>query len=309
MIRKMLAAFFAGAVLTGVSAFLWTHRATPQPEPVLPPPAQVAQQPVAQQPPVAEAPKPEPPPAPAPVQKPTQQKPPKPEPAAAPPVPAPPPAQEPPQVVPAPPPAIPTMVVAETIPLERSRPAAPPPVPAVQPERPNSVTIPRGTILHVRVLETLSSENNIPGDTFMVTLDEALVADGFVIAERGAHGEGRIVEAQKSKTAHGAFLSFELTQISTSDGQTIPIRTESQEREGSSAIKSDAAKIAIGAAAGSAIGGAAGGGKGAAIGAAAGGAAGAGAVLLSKGKSVVLPSESKVVFHLQEPVSLTEQLH
>ncbi|MCU1292713.1 MAG: hypothetical protein JWP08_1563, partial [Bryobacterales bacterium] len=70
----------------------------------------------------------------------------------------------------------------------------------------------------------------------------------------------------------------------------------------------DAAKVGGGAALGAIIGAIAGGGKGAGIGAGVGGAAGAGDVLLTRGKPVVLASETKLSFRLAAPVSITERL-
>jgi hypothetical protein len=186
----------------------------------------------------------------------------------------------------------------------------PEPIAAKPPAKtePHSVTLTQGTILKVRILERLSSEKNHAGDTFLITLDEPLAADGFVIAERGAHGEGKVVEVQEAGRVKGlARLAVELTQFTSSDGQRVDIKTQTVEREGESSRKQDAAKIGIGAAIGAAAGAAASGGKGAGIGAAAGGAAGAGAVLLTRGKPAVIPSESKVTFRLDEPVTLTER--
>ena len=54
------------------------------------------------------------------------------------------------------------------------------------------------------------------------------------------------------------------------------------------------------------IGGIAGGGKGAAIGAAVGGGAGTAGVLLTKGKEVEFPAETKFEFELQKDVTLPQ---
>src|SRR5262249_30757598 len=59
-----------------------------------------------------------------------------------------------------------------------------------------------------------------------------------------------------------------------------------------------------GAILGAIIGAIAGGGKGAAIGAGAGAAAGAGAQVLTRGRSVAIPSESLLTFNLQQPLRI-----
>jgi hypothetical protein len=160
----------------------------------------------------------------------------------------------------------------------------------------------------VRLIETVSSDRNHSGDTFTATLAEPLVVDGFVIAEKGARAEGRIVESQQAGKVKGlASIALELTRLDTSDGQHVQISTDSFTKIGPESKKEDAAKIGGGAALGAIIGAIAGGGKGAAIGAGAGGAAGTGAVVLTRGKPAVLPSETKISFRLNNPVTLTER--
>jgi hypothetical protein len=193
------------------------------------------------------------------------------------------------------------------------QPDAPAPIPVPNlpppPPEPNHVTIPAGTLLTVRLSETLSTERNQPGDQFSAVLDQPLVVDGFVIAEKGARAQGRIVELNRSGKVRGlAELSIELTQFRSSDGQTVKINTAAFKRQAESTKKSDAAKIGVGAAIGAAIGAIAGGGKGAAIGAGVGGAAGAGDVMLTRGKAAELPVETRVSFRLSEPVTITERL-
>ena len=174
---------------------------------------------------------------------------------------------------------------------------------------PNTVTIQPGTILSVRIGETVSAAHNEAGDGFLATLEQPLVVDGFVIAERGARVEGRVVEAQNSGRVGGAsHLGVELVRLSTSDGQHIRVRTAPFKKEGASSAGTDVAKIGVGAAIGAAIGAAAGGGKGAAIGAGVGGAAGTADVLLTRGKPAEIPVETRISFRIQEPITITERL-
>lgn len=181
-------------------------------------------------------------------------------------------------------------------------PAAPPP-PA-----PNTVALPRGLTLRVRLAEALSTDRSYAGDAFGATLDQPLVVDGFVIAERGARVFGRVVESQKAGHTEGlSRMTLELTQIETSDHQRVRITTSKYQQQGPKSTGENAAKIGGGAALGAIIGAIAGGGKGAAIGAAAGGAAGTGVVVAGRGKPTVFPVETKLSFELQQPVTITEQ--
>jgi hypothetical protein len=172
---------------------------------------------------------------------------------------------------------------------------------------PNTVTIAAGTLLPVRIGETLSSANNERGDTFLATLDQPLVVDGFVIAERGSRVEGRVTEAERTKGY--SHLGIELVKISTSDGQHVRVRTAAYKKESNSSTGNDVAKVGIITAIGAAIGAAADGGKGAAIGAGVGGAAGVADVMLTRGKPVEIRVETRLSFRIQEPVTITERLN
>jgi hypothetical protein len=195
-----------------------------------------------------------------------------------------------------------------------SAPVAPPPQPSAAPEpppppQPRKVTLSAGTLLPVRLGETLTSEKNKEGDAFTATLDRPLVIDGFVVAERGARLEGRVVEADRAGKIRGvSHLAIELVKLTTADGQRINIRTEPFRKDGQAERGRDAAKIGAGAAIGAAIGAIAGGGRGAAIGAGVGGAAGTGTVLATRGKPAELPVETRISFRVNDAVTITEQL-
>jgi hypothetical protein len=177
----------------------------------------------------------------------------------------------------------------------------PPPVP------PRQVTLRTGTAVAVRLDESLSSDRGAGGDTFSASLADPLVADGLVIAERGARVTGRVVNAQRAGRVSGtSLLELGLVTITTSDGQRVPVSTEPWARRGDTSMGTDAAKIGGGVALGAIIGAVAGGGKGAAIGAGVGGAAGAGTVAATRGKPVNVPSETVIRFRLASAVTVTE---
>jgi hypothetical protein len=179
-----------------------------------------------------------------------------------------------------------------------------------KPERvPTTVTIPAGTMLAVRIDQTLSSERNESGDSFRATLDSPLTIDGYVIAERGARAQGRVVEVDRGGRVRGtASMTLELVSVTGSDGQRIRVETQSFARQAESSRGRDAAKVGAAAGIGAAIGAIAGGGKGAAIGAGVGGAAGAGGVMATRGGPAEVPAETRVTFKLTQPVTVTEKL-
>ena len=208
--------------------------------------------------------------------------------------------------LPPPPQQAPVASSAPPPPVEGS-PSSPPPGDV---RTPHTVTIAVGTMLPVRIGETLSSANNERGDTFLATLDQPLVVDGFVIAERGSRVEGRVLDAEApGRTKGSSHIGIELVKISTSDGQHVRIRTAAYKKDSNSSTGNDVAKVGIITAIGAAIGAAADGGKGAAIGAGVGGAAGVADVMLSRGKPVEIRVETRLSFRIQEPVTITERLN
>ena len=167
------------------------------------------------------------------------------------------------------------------------------------------VTLKAGTLIPARTGQGLSSDHNSPGDGFSATLDQQLVADGWVIAEKGARLEGKVIETGKGKGTPE--LVVVLTQLRTSDGQRIAIETETFARHAQLANGETAGKVLAGTVIGAAIGAIAGGGKGAAIGAGAGTAAGAGVAAATRSKPAVLPAETLIHFRLKNAVTITER--
>jgi hypothetical protein len=299
---KVLLGFLGGLLAATGVFYVQSHRnAKVAAEPV----AAVA--PVAAPTPVPQAPVPEPvkPAVPGPVKPLTRRNVPKVAPAPQPPPPPAPVEQAEVEATPAPEPP-PTAV-----PVAAPEPPPPPPPPAktiTEPPPPRSVTIASGTVVNVRLGEDLSTERNRQGDSFIATLDEPLVIDGLVIAEKGARATGRIVDLAEAGRVKGlARLSLELTSVMTSDGQKVELRTARFEKQAPASKAEDTQKVGIGAAIGAAIGAIAGGGTGAAIGASTGGAAGGGVVAATRGKPVVLPAETRIAFRVEQPVTITEK--
>ncbi len=182
---------------------------------------------------------------------------------------------------------------------------ATPPPPQAPPPAPNRVTLNAGLLIPVRLVSGLSSERNQPGDTFQATLARELVVDGFVIAERGARVEGRVISTSAAKTG-AASVAVALTWVFLSDGQAVPIQTDPFNRHADQSRLQDAEKVGGAAAAGAAVGAAAGGGKGAAVGAGVGAGVGTAAVLLAHGQAT-MPPETPLTFRLKIPVTVTER--
>jgi hypothetical protein len=186
-------------------------------------------------------------------------------------------------------------------PVIKPRPAATTPAPV---STPAVMQIPAGTAITIRMIDDVDSKVANVGQTFRASVDEPVIVDGRVIVPRGADVVTRLVELQEpGKLAGGGQLTLDLASI-TVDGRPVEVNSEGVTTTGESR-KGDSAKVIGGTAAlGAIIGAIAGGGKGAAIGAIAGGGAGTAVQVMTQGPRVRVPSESRLTFTLQRPVSL-----
>jgi hypothetical protein len=178
--------------------------------------------------------------------------------------------------------------------------------PTADTQRYNSgVTIPAGTSLLVRMIDSVDSDKNHVGDRFRASLEQDLAVDGVIVARRGVDVYGRLAEAKESGHFEGkSQLKLELTDILI-NAKLQPIMTGDYEVSGSSRGANTAKKVGVGAVAGTVIGAIAGGGKGAAIGAGVGAGAGAAVQVMTKGEQVHVPSETLLDFRVAQPFTVT----
>lgn len=165
------------------------------------------------------------------------------------------------------------------------------------------VTIPAGTRITVRMIDSVDSANNHVGDKFRASLEQNLEADGVVVVPRGADVIGRLAEAKGAGHLAGhSELKLELTDIRVGD-ELLPVVTGDYDVTGKNRGGNTAKKAAGGAALGAIIGALAGGGKGAAIGAGVGAGAGTTINIITKGEQVKVPSETLLDFRLDQAFS------
>ncbi len=190
-----------------------------------------------------------------------------------------------------------------TPPVEQDQPAPPPPPPP-QPVA-ESLVLPMGSDIPVRISETLDSGVTKSDTPFHGAVASNLMVDGVVAIPRGASIVGRVIEAKDAAHFKGrAELSLELTQMTT-QGNQISLVTQPLLQLGAARGKDTTEKAVGGALLGTLIGALAGGGKGALIGAAGGAGAGIGANAITHGQQVKIPSESVLHFVLTAPVQVT----
>ncbi|HEX9759800.1 MAG TPA: hypothetical protein VGA40_02720 [Candidatus Acidoferrales bacterium] len=163
----------------------------------------------------------------------------------------------------------------------------------------NDVTVPAGTRILVRMIDSVDSDTNKVGDRFRASLEEDLTADGRVVARKGTDVYGRLVEVKEAgRIAGRSELRLQLTDILINQ-QLHPIVTGDYDIAGEGRGGESAKRIGAGAAVGAVVGAIAGGGKGAAIGAGVGAAAGTTIQVLTRGEQVRVPSETLLEFRIE----------
>lgn len=168
----------------------------------------------------------------------------------------------------------------------------------------NKVTVPAGTRVLIRTIDSLDSSKQKTGYRFTASLETNLQAEDMVVAPRGSTVYGRLVEASSAGRMSGSSqLTLELTDI-VINGTAHPLLTSTFEVKGQGEGKKTGRKVLGGTGLGAIIGGIAGGGTGAAIGALAGAAGGTALAGSKKGEQLQIPSESLLEFRLEQPVSL-----
>jgi hypothetical protein len=185
------------------------------------------------------------------------------------------------------------MFAANSAPIA-SKPPAPPP-------KPTQATVLAGTPIAVRMVDSLDTKTTQTGALFTATLDSNLVANGVVVARKGATVHGKVIKSENARRLTGkSEMQLELRDI-VINGAAQPIRTSGFQQKGKSEGAQTAKKVVAGAGLGAAIGAIGGNaGKGAAIGA----VSGVGVSMIKKGQPIQFPSETLLEFSLAQPATL-----
>jgi len=193
-------------------------------------------------------------------------------------------------------------------PAPASQPAVANPTPPPPPP-PRQIEVAAGTTMTIRMIDDVDSAVNKPGEIFHASLDAPVVVDNDVVVPKGADVYVRLSSASSAGHMAGkSELHLELVKLEF-QGQSYPLVSSTYSVSGSSRGKDTAKKVGAGAVLGTLLGAIAGGGKGAAIGAAAGAGAGGVYQAATHGKQVKVPSETKLDFQLEQPVTVTVMPH
>ena len=175
---------------------------------------------------------------------------------------------------------------------------------ASQPRVPETVTIPAGKVLTIRLSNAVGSKISQPGQSFGGSLVKAVEVNGEEVIPVGAKVSGEVVDAKPlGRFAGGALLQLRLNSL-TMNGEEMPVQTATFTQTLKGKGKRTAVMAGGGAGLGALIGGLAGGGKGAVIGAAAGAGAGTAGTAFTGNKEIVLPAESAVAFTLKSALKV-----
>lgn len=166
------------------------------------------------------------------------------------------------------------------------------------------VTVPAGTRILIRTIDSIDTTKQKAGYRFTASLETNLQVDNTVVAPRGTTVYGKLTSASSAGRMKGSSqLTLELTDI-VINGTSYPLLTSDYSIQGKGEGSKTAKKVVGGAGLGALIGGIAGGGKGAGIGALAGAGAGTAVAATKKGEQLSIPSESLLEFRLQQPAPL-----
>ncbi len=166
---------------------------------------------------------------------------------------------------------------------------------AAAPSQP-AVSVPAGTRLVIRMIDTIDSKRHGAGHKFRGQLEGALVIDGVTMVPRGTFLYGTVLAASGSGRAVGkAQLALEFTDIMVDD-QLFPIATQALAAQTEGQGKKTVGRTARSAVLGGLIGGSSGAKTGAKI--------GVGASILTGGDSIYIPAGTLLETTLRVPLSL-----
>lgn len=178
---------------------------------------------------------------------------------------------------------------------------------AVEQPAPRRVTIPAGTLIGIRMIDSVDSESGHVGQSFLASVDAPVIVDGVIVFSEGAEVYVKLIKVQSAGNVRGTSeLQLQLDRIVNGEKSYI-VESGTFAKSGSAQGLKTARTAGLGAAIGAAIGAIASGGKGAVIGGAAGAGAGVGIEAATKGEQVRVDSETRLDFRLEKSLEVVLQ--
>ena len=185
---------------------------------------------------------------------------------------------------------------------------AAPAVPGVHSPRqvapaPTGVTVPAGTLITVRLIDSIDADLTGVGERFRASIDDPIVVGSQVVVPRYADATVQVMRVEQSGALKGSDeVALKIYDI-TVNGRSYHVATAYAELQGKGKGGKTIRDTAIGGVGGAVIGGILGGKKGAAIGAGAGAGTGV-AVAAARGTKLQIPSETRLEFVLRAPLGI-----
>lgn len=170
---------------------------------------------------------------------------------------------------------------------------------------PESLVVPAGAVLGVRVLQAVSSETAGLDDRVEGVITRDVIASGRIAVPAGTRVLGSVTEVIRGGKMRGAArLGVRFHTLVLAGGDRVGLRVDPIVREAGGQGKASAAKIGGSAIGGAIIGGIMGGRKGAVLGGAAGAGAGATVVATGERPEAGLAEDAQVTVRLDEPIRI-----
>jgi hypothetical protein len=151
------------------------------------------------------------------------------------------------------------------------------------------------------MIDSIDTDVTGAGERFRASIDDPVLVDGHVVIPRGADATVQVMRvAQSGRISGSDEVALKLYDV-TIGGHPYEVATEYAEVKGEGQGKKTAKTTAVTTGVGAALGAIIGGGRGAAIGAGAGAATGV-AVSAARGKTLRIPSETRLDFTLRAPL-------
>jgi len=177
------------------------------------------------------------------------------------------------------------------------------------------LVVPAGTVIPVTLTSRVSTKNSKDGDGIYGKTTFPITVNNKIVIPEGSFVRGRISELKRPGRVKGkGEITLNFQTLVLPNGITIPLYSSLRgaggagERKGEATVQGDSSKsddaktVGTTAAEGGLIGAIGGGGKGAAVGGGGGAAVGTAAVLLSRGKDLVLEPGTTIEIVLDRPI-------
>jgi len=188
--------------------------------------------------------------------------------------------------------------VARNVPIE-----LPPPPPPDEPVI-RRVTLPSGTLINVRMIDSINSDSDHVGQSFKASMASPVLVNDEVVIPKNADVYVKLVEVRSAGNMSGTSqVKLQLDRIFVG-AKSYVVDSNTYVQSAASQTTKTVKTVGISTAIGAGLGAILGGKKGAAVGAGVGAGSGAAVEAATKGEQVRIASESALTFRLEGPIEV-----